>query len=195
MNFLKGTSEAADALLLLREVLESYEVVWKGMKCTGRDEGVRPIHVVIVGVTCHTVARSLLEQPNTAAHKSAMRLASLAVAAALDYLMEFRGARRLVRQLVSVGLLPPRNSLIAAVEPQTPKGAGLFAGANGFLACSDAGPKRAELERMVGSLLSRGYAVSTGACLPDKALLMRAEAEATKLHKAGQMFPSSGARA
>ncbi|EOD09518.1 hypothetical protein EMIHUDRAFT_197994 [Emiliania huxleyi CCMP1516] len=183
-----------DAVRILRTVLASYAVVARGMRCTTGgarqevhgDGGVRPIHLVVVAVSLHRVGAHLATRP-----EEARRLAEIAVAAARDYLVEFRAVRRLILSLDSAAALPAaaRQRLLCTVEPplSSPSPGG---GADGFLArTGEAGTQRhAELARLVGALLRHGYAVSEAPVLGD-ALLAAAEEEARLLQAAGRMQP------
>ena len=189
-----------DAVRILRTVLASYAVVARGMRCTTGgarqevhgDGGVRPIHLVVVAVSLHRVGAHLATRP-----EEARRLAEIAVAAARDYLVEFRAVRRLILSLDSAAALPAaaRQRLLCTVEPplSSPSPAG---GADGFLArTGEAGTQQhAELARLVGALLRHGYAVSEAPVLGD-ALLAAAEEEARLLQAAGRMQPSTIKRA
>ena len=182
----------AEAARRLRDLLSEFEVLRKGMRCTGQDNGSRPIHLVIVGVSCMRLAQDLLSNMTPFACGVAQRLAAITIAAARDHIVEFRGARRLIHTLASAGALPDTSRWRLAVEP----GSGSSSGStnregDGFLAqCSNSEVRRVELRRVVTSLISDGFASSTNA-LPDAFLLAEAEREARRLHDAGAMFSST----
>ena len=176
----------------LRAVLEGFEVVAKGMRCTGRDEGLRPIHLVMVGGACRQVLSKLASQlPRAPLSPTAHTFAAFVVAAARDHLLEYRSAREMVEGMLGNGMLSDA-SWRAVVQP--PKTAQHGASADGFRARCDGQQQRRELGRLINSLMTSGLGRSDLA-LPDAALLAAAEAEAKAMHGSGMLLPSTVKRA
>ena len=168
----------------------------KGMRCTGYDDGSRPIHLVVVGVCIHRLNHEAMR--SVAAPNHLNRLVAFAVACARAHIMEYRGVRQLVHSLVEGRALPEADArrwrCVVLPEEEAISSAPMAAGASasdGFLAsCGRSDARAAELRKLVSTLLSRGFALSTSA-LPDAALLAQAQAEAGRYHAAGGMHSST----
>ena len=181
---------AAAAVQAVRRALGSFAAVARGMQCSGRDEGVRPIHLVIVGGAC----RRMVAEHHVTSEMAARRLAAFAVAAARDHLLEYRAARFIVLELVELGRWRACSLWQAIVEPlptttAASSSAGTIGGDDGFRARCKA-DQRSSLESLVTSLLARGVGVCE-ASLPDAALLAAAEGEARRMHAADMLQPST----
>ena len=168
----------------------------KGMRCTGYDDGSRPIHLVIVGVSIHRQAQEAMR--SIAAPDHLNRIVAFAVACARAHVMEYRGVRQLVQSLVELRVLPEADTrrwraLVSPEDAAIPYARMRDAGSasDGFLAsCGRSAPRAVELRKLVSTLLSRGFALSTSA-LPDASLLGQAEAEAQRYHATGGMHSST----
>ena len=152
--------EAAAASL--REFLGRFEVIRKGMGCTGKDEGLRPVHLVIVRVCMSR----LLEVPGCPTDL----IAGLAIAFARDHLIEFGDALALVHHLNATRLLP---SIASSTD-------------HGFRAACH--PHA--LRTLVAALLTTGVAISPNGLLSDD-LLAAAEREAIDMHSSDMMHSST----
>ena len=174
-----AAAPADEVLRSLRVLLESFDVVRRGMGCAGVDNGTRPIHLVIVGMSFARVAQQALEtcggSPNVPA--LAERLLTLAVGAARAHLVEFRGARRLWHELCAAGALspasasewrsviepPPRPSVGMVGVRRSAEAARSSACADGFVAhCGHVRARQHQLRALIASLIAEGVAVCTG---------------------------------
>ena len=132
------------------------------MGCTGKDEGLRPVHLVIVRVCMSR----LLEVPGCPTDL----IAGLAIAFARDHLIEFSDALALVQHLNATRLLP---SIASGTD-------------HGFRAACH--PHA--LRTLVAALLTNGVAISPNGLLSD-GLLAAAEREAIDMHSSDMMHSST----
>jgi hypothetical protein len=149
-------------------VLSEYDVIRKGMRCDGHDDGSRPIHLVLVAGALTQLAREARSA------RTASALARIAVAAARAHCVEYRVVRDIVLELTTSGAL-------AGAEAQ--RWVGVVSAADGSVGCADgfrAHCASAPLQALAAELLRCGVAWSD-AGLPHAALLREAEAEAYAL--------------
>lgn len=178
----------------LRVLLESYDVVRRGMLCDGQDHGTRPIHLVLVVRQLHQLVPALLERRNRVA---ICRLVRFTIAAARAHLVEYRAARNMTVAIVESGVIDDRDTSLAWLRTVAPPATATTSSPrsngriDGFRAhCGGAEARGGGLRSLADSLLKDGVAVSHEA-LPDRALLMEAAAEARAMHAAGLLAPST----
>jgi hypothetical protein len=186
-----STTPLERAIKSMQTLLESFDVTKRGMRCTGEDDGLRPVHLIVVGGALFRLASAILSSP-LAPHASGAlaRLAALAIMLARSQLVEYCAARRFVHSLAGAGLSDGlrRTGALAAVEPPPPPVG--ECSSDGFLAHCSGNASARELQSLVASLLAHGAAVSTSSLLCEP-LLAAAEAEARALHGAGLMHSST----
>ena len=185
LHLVETNCSPADAAATLRSVLESFPVVMSGMCCTGLDEGKRPIHLVIVGVSCARLVERLLESDGS---RAMFRVMDLLSSFARSFLLEFRAARHLILALVGTGLLGESASrwreIVAPPENEATDLNRAIA-IDGFrVSC------QAESSHLAAALLRQGVVVNSNRLLHD-AILQIALAEARDFHRRGLMRPAS----